>query len=106
MRRAIALSPLVTAVATVAGVAAAVVALAACGGGDASTPDLCDGRPCLTAVADANDWAAIRAPYTGPPCDLVEDAKYLLPASSDAALAATVYQDVQVHRLHIDFLRK
>jgi len=84
-----------------------------CGGGgagvdaapaaDADTT-LCAGRPCLTEIRDLTDWTAVSAGYAGQRCDFVEDGKYLAPATAAATLPEIVFQDVEVHRLHLDFM--
>ena len=90
-----------------------VVALAACGGGGAQPdatpgPDadtgLCAGKPCLTSIDDLDDWAAVTTAHTGQRCDFLEDGKYIAPATATAALQEIVFQDVEVHRLHLDFM--
>jgi len=83
---------------------ALVAPLAACGGGD-EVDDVCDGRPCLTTIDDAADWAAISVPHAPDDrCDFLEESKFLMPASVDAALQQVVFQDVGAHRLHLDFM--
>ncbi len=90
--------------------ALALVVFAACGGSDAEpAPDaatgLCAGRPCLTAIDDAADWAAVSGPHAEPErCDFLEDAKFIAPASAAAELQEVVFQDVKAHRLHLDFM--
>jgi hypothetical protein len=60
---------------------------------DADT-GLCSGKPCLTSIDDAVDWAAVNIGYTGERCDFLEDTKYLAPATASAALQEIVFQDV------------
>lgn len=86
------------------------VTLAACSGSGATpAPDaatgLCAGRPCLTEIDDAADWAAVSAAHAEPArCDFLEDAKFIAPASAAAELQEVVFQDVKAHRLHLDFM--
>ena len=90
----------------------ALALLAACGGDDGGggSPDappasgLCAGRPCRTSIDDQADWAAVSAPLTGTRCELVEDTKYLAPATFGTALTEVVFQDVKVHRFHLEFM--
>ena len=88
------------------------VTLAACGGGgggpdgpgaDADT-SLCAGKPCRTSIDDEPDWVAVSAPLASERCDFAQDSKYLAPATTAAALQQIVFQDVEVHRFHIDFM--
>lgn len=72
-------------------------------GADAS-PGVCDGKPCLTRITDADDWEQL-ADDTTTRCDFDEGLKYITPATESALLQATVYQDVKVHRFHLEFLR-
>jgi hypothetical protein len=91
-----------------------VLVLTACGGGGGSGPDatpepdadltLCAGKPCLTSIDDEADWTRVTAPYAGNRCDFSEDGKYIAPATASAALQEIVFQDVEVHRLHLDFM--
>jgi hypothetical protein len=88
--------------------------LVACGGDDGhgGDPDggvdaetgVCAGRPCRTSIDTEADWAAVSAPLASGRCELVEHAKYLAPATASAALSEIVFQDVEVHRLHLDFM--
>jgi hypothetical protein len=93
----------------------AIGVLAACGGGGNGTepdavpePDadltLCAGKPCLTSIDDVADWTRVAATYTGQRCDFLEDGKYIAPATASAALQEIVFQDVEVHRLHLEFM--
>ncbi len=90
--------------------ALALMIFAACGDSDAvSTPDastgLCAGRPCLTSIDDAADWAAVSTAHVEPRrCDFLEDSKFIAPASAAAELQEVVFQDVKAHRLHLDFM--
>jgi hypothetical protein len=72
---------------------------------DARDVGLCAGEPCRTSIATEADWAAVSQTSTGARCDLVAETKYLTPATEGAALPATVYQDVKVHRFHLGFLQ-
>lgn len=73
--------------------------------GSEPPPGICDGRPCLARVDSTADWAAISVPTSDVRCDLDEESKYLTPAVPDAELAETVYQDVKVHRFHLELMR-
>lgn len=88
---------------------------AACGDdGGGSTADagpgldgragLCAGQPCLLAIETTGDWAQVADDSTER-CDLDQVTKYLTPATTGAALQQTVYQDVKVHRFHLEFMR-
>lgn len=92
-----------------------VTMLVACGGDggsggvdapplDAPDSGLCAGRPCKTRIENEADWAAVSAPHSSRRCELVEDSKYLAPASASAALQELVFQDVKVHRFHLEFM--
>lgn len=88
-------------------VAALAVALVggACGDLDHGETGVCAGRPCLTWIDNLADWTVVSAPHLPDGrCDFLEDAKFLAPATADAALQAIVFQDVGVHRLHLDFM--
>jgi hypothetical protein len=89
------------------------LALAACGGSggggdDGPAPDadtsLCAGRACLVEIDTAADWDRVTTGYVGRRCDFLEDGKYLAPAVPAATLPQPVFQDVNVHRLHLDFM--
>jgi hypothetical protein len=92
----------------------AFVPAAGCGGGGGGAPDapggadaetgLCAGKPCKTSIDDEADWTAVNAPYSGLRCDFLEDGKYIAPATASAALQEIVFQDVEVHRLHLEFM--
>lgn len=87
-------------------------ALVACGGGGSTPPDaasdadtgLCAGKPCRTVIDDLDDWNAVTVAHAGQRCDFLEEGKYIAPATTTAALQEIVFQDVEVHRLHLDFL--
>ncbi|MBP9203738.1 MAG: hypothetical protein KBG28_07235 [Kofleriaceae bacterium] len=73
-------------------------------GADADT-GLCAGRPCRTRIATEADWAAVSVPHPADErCDFVEEAKFIAPATAAAALQEVVFQDLEAHRLHLDFM--
>jgi hypothetical protein len=73
---------------------------------DAGLPTACSGKPCLTQVDDAADWAQVADDSPLGRCDVDQESKFLMPATPDAALQETVYQDVKVHAYHLDFMRE
>ena len=86
-------------------VALALAALASACSDDGGAAGLCAGRPCLTSIDDAADWAAVSAPHAHDRrCDFADDAKFIAPATATAELQEVVFQDVKAHRLHLDFM--
>jgi hypothetical protein len=85
--------------------------VAACGSGgddgddgDDGETGVCRDKPCLTSIDDEADWAMVSVPHTGNRCDFVEETKYLAPATATAALQDVVFQDVEAHRFHLEFM--
>jgi hypothetical protein len=87
--------------------------VATCGGGggddgddgdDTGETGVCRDKPCSTSIDNADDWAFVSGPHTGTRCDFIEETKYLAPATATAALQDVVFQDVEAHRFHLEFM--
>jgi len=68
--------------------------------------DLCAGKPCLTAIHDEADWAFVAGDFASGRCEIDQLSKYLAPATPDAELQETVYQDVKAYPFHLEFVRE
>jgi hypothetical protein len=78
---------------------------AAPGDPDGAAGGPCDGRACVAAIATEADWAAVSA-ASELRCDIDAEGKFLMPATSAASFQHTVYQDVNRHRLHLEFMQR
>jgi len=57
----------------------------------------------LSSVTSESDFDAISIPYTGRP-DILRVSKFMTPALNDPSLLPTVYQNVNLQPLHLEFL--